>query len=218
MRDFRDDEEPARRGNDTELTLSTTTLVSIVLGLLLLCGLCFGAGYFMGSRGPKASPLAADQPALAQASLPVSGAAAKPSARSQAAGQPADASTLSSSDASDATPGQPATADDTSSAHPRVQPALPASPQTASSPSSYAVQAAIPPAGSIMVQIAAVTHAEDADVLVNALRKRGYAVTASRLTADNLIHVQIGPFTSRDEAYRWRQKLLNDGYNAIVQP
>jgi len=30
--------------------------------------------------------------------------------------------------------------------------------------------------------------------------------------------VQIGPFYNRDEAYRWRQKLLNDGYNAIVQP
>ena len=69
-----------------------------------------------------------------------------------------------------------------------------------------------------MVQIAAVSHTEDSDVLVSALRKRGYAVTARREAADNLIHVRIGPFTSRDEANRWRQKLMNDGYNAIVQP
>ena len=69
-----------------------------------------------------------------------------------------------------------------------------------------------------MVQIAAVSHPEDSDVLVSALRKRGYAVTARREPADNLIHVRIGPFTSRDEANRWRQKLMNDGYNAIVQP
>jgi cell division septation protein DedD len=33
-----------------------------------------------------------------------------------------------------------------------------------------------------------------------------------------LIHVRIGPFTNRDEASRWRQKLMNDGYNAMVQP
>jgi cell division septation protein DedD len=68
-----------------------------------------------------------------------------------------------------------------------------------------------------MVQIAAVTHQEDADVLVSALRKRGYVVTARRDPADALIHVRLGPFNSRDEANRWRQKLLNDGYNAIVQ-
>jgi cell division septation protein DedD len=69
-----------------------------------------------------------------------------------------------------------------------------------------------------MVQIAAVSQPEDAEVLVNALRKRGYAVSARREAADGLIHVRIGPFASRDEANRWRQRLLNDGYNAIVQP
>jgi cell division septation protein DedD len=69
-----------------------------------------------------------------------------------------------------------------------------------------------------MVQIAAVTNQEDADVLVNALRKRGYAVTTRRESTDGMIHVRIGPFSSRDEADKWRQKLLNDGYNAIVQP
>jgi cell division septation protein DedD len=69
-----------------------------------------------------------------------------------------------------------------------------------------------------MVQIAAVSHQEDADVLVNALRKRGYGVTARREPADGLVHVRIGPFTSRDEANRWRQKLMDDGYNAIMQP
>jgi cell division septation protein DedD len=69
-----------------------------------------------------------------------------------------------------------------------------------------------------MVQVAAVSHAEDADVLVDALRKRGYAVTERRDPADGLIHVRIGPFASREEANRWRDKLLGDGYNAIVQP
>jgi DedD protein len=68
-----------------------------------------------------------------------------------------------------------------------------------------------------MVQIAAVSRSEDADVLVSALRKRGYAVTERRELGDNLIHVQTGPFTSRNDANTMRQKLLSDGYNAIVQ-
>ena len=48
-----------------------------------------------------------------------------------------------------------------------------------------------------MVQIAAVSNQEDADVLISALRKRGYAVTVRRDPADNLIHVRIGPFATR---------------------
>ncbi len=88
-------------------------------------------------------------------------------------------------------------------AHP--DPAIKAEPATA-------------PALALMVQIAAVSHQEDADVLVGALRKRGYAVSASRDAADNQIHVRIGPFANRNDANAMRQKLLNDGYNAIVQP
>jgi cell division septation protein DedD len=73
------------------------------------------------------------------------------------------------------------------------------------------------PAASLMVQIAAVSQPEDSDVLVSALRKRGYAVFARREPLDGLIHVKIGPFKTADEADKWRQKLLNDGYNAIIQ-
>ena len=80
------------------------------------------------------------------------------------------------------------------------------------------MQSALRSSPGIMVQIAAVSHPEDADVLVSALRKRGYAVTARRDPADNLIHVQVGPFANRNDAIAMRQNLLNDGYNAIVQP
>jgi len=76
---------------------------------------------------------------------------------------------------------------------------------------------AAPPAQVLMVQIAAVSHKEDADVLVGALRKHGYAVNVHRDLADNLLHVRIGPFTNTNDANAMRQKLLNDGYNASVQ-
>ena len=88
---------------------------------------------------------------------------------------------------------------------PKPQAAAPAKPAAAAS-------------GPIMVQIAAVSLDEDADVLVAALRKRSYAVVSGRDPADGLIHVRIGPFKTREEADNWREKLLNDGYNAIIQP
>ena len=69
-----------------------------------------------------------------------------------------------------------------------------------------------------MVQVAAVKNPEDAGVLMNALRRRGYPASQQRETGDGLIHVRVGPFASREEAYHWRDKLLGDGYNAIVQP
>ena len=68
------------------------------------------------------------------------------------------------------------------------------------------------------MQIAAVSHSEDANVLVNALRRRGYSVSVRRDPLDNLLHVQVGPFSNRNDANAMKMKLLNDGYNAIVEP
>jgi cell division septation protein DedD len=68
-----------------------------------------------------------------------------------------------------------------------------------------------------MVQIAAVSNRDDANVLVGALRKLGYNASARTETGDNFLHVQIGPFNSRDEAKAMRARLLSDGYNAILK-
>jgi cell division septation protein DedD len=68
-----------------------------------------------------------------------------------------------------------------------------------------------------MVQIAAISNPADADVLVNALQKRGYTVAVRRTTTDSLIHVQVGPFSNKADAIAMRQKLLSDGYNAILK-
>lgn len=109
----------------------------------------------------------------------------------------------------------------------RVHPAL-SQPATQPAPATAArtVEAALPasnPAASsagaadIMVQVAAVSDPVDAQVLLDALRKRGYAVKLTHGTTDNLTHVQVGPFASRADALATRQRLLHDGYNAIVK-
>jgi len=209
------EQNPQRR--DTELTLGPGMLLALFFGLMLLCGVCFGLGYSMGRRSAPVSAALA-QPAAAPA--PTAAAHPKPaaSAQSPASAQQAAPQDSNTSPAPDGQAPGAAAALNAGSAPPLVKPALsqnnPAPPQPVPDQN---LQSANAPAVSLMVQIAAVSHQEDADVLIGALRKRGYAVSVHRQPADGLLHVQVGPFTSREEASRWRLKLLNDGYNAVVQ-
>ena len=219
-----EDFDSGRRRRDTELTLSSTTLLGIFFGMVLLCGLFFGLGYAVGRYAPSDSPLASRQSATAPRPAIVATAKAKPPATEQIAPQPQSLASSAHPPAPDApayTNAAPAAsqardASAASNAPPQVRPALP--PPSASAATMPVLQPSLGPASGMMVQIAAVMNPEDADVLVEALRRRGYAVSIRRLPTDNLIHVQIGPFRSQDEANRWKQKLLNDGYNAVLMP
>ena len=238
---YAEEAEPARESQETELTLSSAVLVGIAFGLVLLCGVCFGLGYWVGHRGAPA----AVQQAVAgvPSSLQADTSRSKPSAttannRPQSAAldssdptAPLDAGSTpnSASQPSEATggatpvaPAQEPSPQSGAASGPQIRPALSQHSYAPAAPLPGGVAPAIvqpmPSGGALMVQIAAVANPEDAVVLGTALRKRGYAVTAQRDAADGLIHVRIGPFTSRDEANGWRLKLMNDGYNAIVQP
>ena len=230
MRSIFDDEElrhsereRSRSHRDTELTLGSGTLFAIFLGLALLCGLCFGMGYALGHHSSGPTAITQPQPAPDQEPLQANSGIPKPSAISQTPDAPPQpAATDQSAPAAGTTPGTqppaPAATAPAEAAQPQVHPAL-GSPQAPQSYSAGAQQPVHPAmAQQLMVQIAAVSNPEDADVLVNALRKRNYPVTARRDPADNYIHVRVGPFATRAIADQWRSKLLNDGYNAVVQP
>jgi cell division septation protein DedD len=223
VRDVRDEEletEAPRR--DVEFTLGPAMVLAVVCGLLLLCGLCFGIGYTSGRRsalrlgGATAKVAASGQTLAAQADSTfrkpaptgapptVQAASTVPVPDQNAAGSatPAAGSTPASQGESDVRPAmtpQAAGAAPATSAPLQVQPALAAG-------------------AGLMVQVAAVSHPEDANVLMAALRKRGYPVTARRESDDSLIHVQVGPFANRTDANAMSQRLLNDGYNAVVLP
>lgn len=208
--------EPAQQHPDTEVTLGTGMQLAIFFGLVLICGLCFGLGYAVGRRGSP-PPLAAglQSSSGAQTTAQAEGSRPKPSATSQG-----NVASLPQSAVVNQSQSSVGTADSTAAAGSLSgQSQVRAAQQLPSQPAEpAAVQPATATTTALMVQIAAVSHPEDAEVLVNALRKHGYAVVARRDPTDSLIHVRIGPFNTRDEANRWRLKLLNDGYNAIVQP
>jgi cell division septation protein DedD len=68
-----------------------------------------------------------------------------------------------------------------------------------------------------VVQVAAVSHEEDAQLLVSALRAKGYPVNAQTESADKFFHIQVGPFTNMKDAAAAKQKLLADGYQPIIK-
>lgn len=218
-------QQPER--GDRELTLGPFMLTLIGCALFALCGMCFVFGYSVGRRNPEASAAISVPPAAPPSAVQTANPQSKPAA-GQGGSQPQPpAEPSDSTAATDANSG--ATETPASTTQPAASPGNPTAsaahavlasqPGSAQLPSGNgAVQPALAQSAGIMVQIAAVSHPEDADVLVGALRKRGYAVAARRDPTDGLLHVQVGPFPNRNDAYAMRQKLLNDGYNAIVQP
>ncbi|HEX4283596.1 MAG TPA: SPOR domain-containing protein [Terracidiphilus sp.] len=201
---------------DVELTLGPAMVFAFVCGLLLLCGICFGVGYTAGRRSGASMAAAAKETASGQTLTAEAAAGHKPGA----GGAPPTVQAASSSSSEPATASTAASEKIPTAAENEagVRPAIGAQPSTTPGTTTAQVQPALPPGAGIMVQIAAVSHVEDANVLMGALRKHGYAVTARRESDDNLIHVQVGPFASRADANAMSQRLLNDGYNAVVLP
>ena len=74
------------------------------------------------------------------------------------------------------------------------------------------------PAGGYFVQVAAVTKRDDADALVDALKKKQYpAFVADGPSSDKLLRVQLGPFADIKDAEGMRTRLINEGYNPILK-
>jgi cell division septation protein DedD len=204
---------------EREFTLSTGSILGLFFGLVLLCGLFFGFGYSVGShRSPQtvatqalenapAANFSAFKPA---AGLPVGATGNVPVAPHGTTVTPAAVSSATprsaGSDAAATPPNRTFAA--TSPAPAPIVRVAPSAPAPAAAPS--------PAGGYYLVQIAAVSHQQDANLLVNALRARGYAAIAYP-QQDNLIHVQVGPLNNRRDAELMRQRLFADGYNPIIK-
>jgi DedD protein len=213
--------------NARELSLSPSTLLGIFFLLAIICAVFFGFGYSMGHRSATASPTSAENNGATPLKVSVD-AKPSPALANQADDlTPADAAAAESSqpEKAESTPPVRDTPTLARPAHleravatpnPQLKPAVavkaPAAP-TATVPTSRPAVAGAP----ALVQIAAVSHQEDADILVNALKRRGYTVAVRHEPQDKLLHVQLGPFPTRKDADVMKQRLSADGYNAIVK-
>jgi DedD protein len=207
---------------DTEITLGTAKLLGLFFGLVIVCAVFFALGYTLGRKTDAgfATPSAA-------APLQTSSNGAKPASSSS---QPAPPMTFYKAvEQKDANPQLTPASSDTNSAASASQPASspaasssgtssPAAPTQASPTANPPDPMAVLPAVDYFVQVAAVTKQEDADSLVDALKKKQYpAFVAANSTADKFFRVQVGPFTDIKDAEAMRTRLINDGYNPIVK-
>lgn len=192
---------------DTEITLGTGKLLVLFFGLVAICALFFALGY---SLGRKSEPMIAT--ASAPTTVPVSANTAKASSGSAAPPM----TFYKAVEQKQATPDLTAPADtktDTTAPANTTAPTQPQQPQsTAVDPSTTL------PATGYFVQIAAVTKQEDAQALVDALKKKDYpAFVSAQSTSDKLYHVQLGPYGDLKDAEAMRTRLVGDGYSPMVK-
>jgi DedD protein len=229
-----DDDLQDPGSGDREISLGTTTILGIFFALALLCALFFGFGYSMGRRSAQTVVGGTSETASTNDATTTKPAPGSPVSRAVDAsrkeasdGNGVSATNVdsapSSSTGGNVSPATPLARTQISRSDPSAQPTVnsaikPVSmPRPASAASTPPAPVAIPGMGSAVVQVAAVSHQEDADVLMSALKKHGYNVAIRQEPQDKLLHVQVGPFASRKDAEAMRQRLLADGYNAIVK-
>ena len=204
-------EEESDQTRDTEITLSTGKLLGIFFALAIICGVFFTMGYLLGkstSAGGRTEIVA---------TVPSGSTAGKPNA-----GNKTPETTTQT-----CPPGSPNCASATNASSDTGSAGKAADQQTSSQTSgNKADQSAAQSGGtdvkngansSFMVQVAAVSKQEDAEILVNALRKKQYPVFIANSAGDPLFHVQVGPFSEKKDAEAMRTRLSGDGYNEIVK-
>ncbi len=219
---------PPRRTAEREMTLGPGAILGIFFGLVLLLGAFFGFGYKLGSSSAKTAGQAssADASGPAAQTSSTNFGAFKPAAGSPAGSAPNivvhDGSPVLTTPVSGSAPRSPQTSE--SAALTPAEPAPPSAPltlsRTAPTPPAPTPAAPLPaavPNGSFVVQVAAVSHQEDAELLINALHARGYSVAARSEPGDKLVHIQVGPFGSKKDAEAMKARLSADGYNAYIK-
>ena len=197
---------------DTEITLSTGKLLGIFFALAITCGVFFTMGYLLGkstSAGGRTEIVG---------SVPTGNAAGKPNAGNKTP----EAITQTCPPGSPNCASASTTTGTSSTAKTSDQQAVTQPSAGSKTPEQTTTQAANPDtrggaASSFMVQVAAVSKQEDAEILVTALRKKQYPVFIANASGDPLFHVQVGPFSEKKDAEAMRTRLAGDGYNAIVK-
>ena len=195
---------------DTEITLGTAKLLSLFFGLVMVCAVFFALGYTLGRKsesGLSAASAAVPLSTTANGAKPGGAAASGTPMTFYKSVEQKDANAQLTPAVAGA-PGESTAAGQT----PTSDTAAQAAANNVPDPMAPA------PTGVYFVQVAAVSKQDDAEALVEALRKKQYpAFVAANSASDKLFHVQIGPFGDIKEAEGSRVKLINDGYNPILK-
>jgi len=206
-----------KRGGDR--VLESRHLVVFFLGVVILCGVFFTLGYVMGHNQYGGSVHAADSP---EQIVPIPHPAAKPTAPdAPAASSPAnnewdfyaknsnnhiDTAAKPSSDVTSSSPaGDAGTNDSEPATNARTVPA------------SARFQPPRMFKGSVVLQIAALTHQSDALAMADVLQQKKFPGFVVAPTTDNFYRVQVGPYPDERAAESARNALDQAGFKAIIK-
>jgi cell division septation protein DedD len=210
-----------------EITLGTGKLLGIFFGLAVICAVFFTLGYMLG-RGSSAgarTEIVTSLPNGNSSAIKPSAANNKGSdavAQTCVAGSANCPPAVANQDSASSNPAANKTPDAQLPSANSQSPASTGANNSTSQPGSTPAGATAPemknvPSGSYIVQVAAVSKQEDAEILVAALRKKQYPVFLSSGGGDSYFRVQVGPFTDVKEAETMRARLAGEGYNPIVK-
>jgi DedD protein len=188
---------------DTEITLGTGKMLALFFGLVALCAVFFAMGFSLGknSTGPSGD---------AQGAAGGPGSVRPTAVKATESHPPSDLTfykAVGQKDSNAELTAKPADA-------PANAAAKPAPADNDAPPDPTAV---VSGQSNYFVQVAAVSKQEDAEALVDALKKKQYAAFAANTAGDKLFHVQVGPFSGIKDAESARGQLVKDGYNPILK-
>jgi DedD protein len=193
---------PTATSQDTEITLGTGKMLALFFGLVAVCAVFFGMGFSLG----RSSVRIASSPDVAATTTVTTGGQRPSAVKTTSAAAPADMTFYKAVESKGG------------DSQPVVKEAAAGAPETTPPTTAAAPDPAAPPSvNSYYVQVAAVSKAEDAAALVDALKKKQYPAFSTNTPTDKLIHVQVGPYADIKDAELMRGKLVSDGYNPILK-
>lgn len=209
-------------GKRGDRVLESRHLIVLFLGIVLLCGVFFTLGYVIGHNQYDGAVHAAEAPT---ASAPIIHKASKPSVSDSAsATTPGPANSewdFYSKNASNhlEPPEKPSTA--------TAPTAAPANKETSAPPATTETAKAIPLSsrfqpprmlkGSVVLQVAAVTHQSDAVAMADALQRKKFSAFVLAPSGDNFYRVQVGPYRDERNAESAKNALERAGFKSIIK-
>jgi cell division septation protein DedD len=195
-----------KRGGDR--VLESRHLVVFFLGVVLLCGVFFTLGYVMGKTQYGGSVHAEST----EATVPPARKAPKPAQPETAPG----------------TAPVPANSEwdfysknNNNNLEPATKPSTPKASGPAAAVRTVPVSARFQPPkmlnGSVVLQIAALTHQSDALAMADMLQQKKFPSFVVTPTTDNFYRVQVGPYSDQHAAESAKTALDHAGFKAIIK-
>jgi len=205
-----------------DFVLESRHLVGLFVLLVVIFGVVFTLGYLLGRgqydskvRAAVGPPVGFDAPA---APAPAKSSAKQESEDAQVPKKSSDWDFYHSAD--------PQAAADHLQPYPKAVSATNPAPAkaAASSPKNVKAQKSasgtdgpLIPKGTIMLQVAAVLHQDDALALAQALQQKKFPALVIPPGADKLYRVQVGPYADNQIAGKARQDLEAKGFKSIIK-